>query len=224
MKALTICQPYAHLIVTPEDELMAWSWSVKRCENRMWGTDYRGELAIHAGTARSWLLSYRDAYERRESLTFGAIVGVAELAQCLPVETVIGLAQACPDSMIGEWSALRHLTSVHSLGPFCWLLSNVRRIEPVPCRGAQRLWNVPVDVERVVRDRLIPKCGSCLKCLDGVTIAGIPFAMCRMVFCSVCGNKRCPHATDCRLPCTGSNEPGQDGSVYKRIGGASSRE
>jgi hypothetical protein len=32
--------------------------------------------------------------------------------------------------------------------------------------------------------------------------------------CSICGNKRCPHATDHRLTCTGSNEPGQIGSSY----------
>ena len=32
--------------------------------------------------------------------------------------------------------------------------------------------------------------------------------------CETCGNKRCPHHTDHRLACTGSNEPGQPGSVY----------
>ena len=36
-----------------------------------------------------------------------------------------------------------------------------------------------------------------------------------MVVCSTCGNKRCPHATDHRLECSGSNEPGQPGSVHK---------
>lgn len=36
----------------------------------------------------------------------------------------------------------------------------------------------------------------------------------RMIICKFCGNKRCPHASDCRLNCTGSNEPGQPGSVY----------
>jgi hypothetical protein len=35
-----------------------------------------------------------------------------------------------------------------------------------------------------------------------------------MICCSVCGNKRCPKATDHTLACTGSNEPGQEGSVY----------
>ena len=32
--------------------------------------------------------------------------------------------------------------------------------------------------------------------------------------CKACGNKRCPKATDCELPCTNSNEPGQPGSIY----------
>lgn len=35
-----------------------------------------------------------------------------------------------------------------------------------------------------------------------------------MIVCQKCGNKRCPHATDHRLECTNSNEPGQEGSVY----------
>lgn len=34
------------------------------------------------------------------------------------------------------------------------------------------------------------------------------------IACPVCGNKRCPRATDHRLECTGSNKPGQPGSVY----------
>jgi hypothetical protein len=35
-----------------------------------------------------------------------------------------------------------------------------------------------------------------------------------MWLCPVCGNKRCPKATDHRLDCTGSNDPGQPGSRY----------
>lgn len=30
-----------------------------------------------------------------------------------------------------------------------------------------------------------------------------------MVVCDLCGNKRCPHAEDHNLRCTGSNEPDQ---------------
>lgn len=36
----------------------------------------------------------------------------------------------------------------------------------------------------------------------------------RMILCPDCGNKRCPKASDHRLACTKSNEPGQEGSVY----------
>jgi hypothetical protein len=33
--------------------------------------------------------------------------------------------------------------------------------------------------------------------------------------CEVCGNKRCPHHSDHRLACSGSNESGQLGSIYR---------
>lgn len=36
-----------------------------------------------------------------------------------------------------------------------------------------------------------------------------------MIVCPVCGNKRCPKASDHELICTGSNLPGQEGSIYK---------
>lgn len=37
----------------------------------------------------------------------------------------------------------------------------------------------------------------------------------RFVVCHDCGNKRCPRANDHRNACTGSNEPGQEGSAYQ---------
>lgn len=37
----------------------------------------------------------------------------------------------------------------------------------------------------------------------------------RFVVCPDCGNKRCPRANDHRNSCTGSNEPGQEGSAYQ---------
>jgi hypothetical protein len=36
-----------------------------------------------------------------------------------------------------------------------------------------------------------------------------------MLLCQTCGNKRCPHASDHELACTGSNDPGQPGSIYE---------
>lgn len=63
-------------------------------------------------------------------------------------------------------------------------------------------------------------CGVCHKCLEGKTVElapgfHMPITATRMVVCETCGNKRCPHATDCALACTGSNEPGQKGSVWE---------
>ncbi|HCM9486482.1 TPA: hypothetical protein N5N92_004353 [Enterobacter kobei] len=54
---------------------------------------------------------------------------------------------------------------------------------------------------------VIPDC-SCHACRP------VTFADSRFVVCPVCGNKRCPHANDHRNACTGSNEPGQEGSAY----------
>lgn len=37
----------------------------------------------------------------------------------------------------------------------------------------------------------------------------------RMSLCPKCGNKRCPGAADHRNECSGSNKPGQKGSLYE---------
>lgn len=58
---------------------------------------------------------------------------------------------------------------------------------------------------------LDPPC--CHRCEEHA--AKHPFWLARMIWCGTCGNKRCPKATDHRLVCTGSNEPGQPGSVYR---------
>lgn len=54
---------------------------------------------------------------------------------------------------------------------------------------------------------VIPDC-SCRTCHP------VTFSDSRFVVCPECGNKRCPHANDHRNACTGSNEPGQEGSAY----------
>ncbi len=60
---------------------------------------------------------------------------------------------------------------------------------------------------------------NCRQCLrdrkeENPLGSGWPTEMTRMILCQICGNKRCPHATDHRNECTGSNVPGQDGSTY----------
>jgi hypothetical protein len=53
---------------------------------------------------------------------------------------------------------------------------------------------------------------DCLCCYDNhpdKTPFNRPFIVCR-----TCGNKRCPKATNHNLACSGSNEPGQQGSEW----------
>ncbi len=56
-----------------------------------------------------------------------------------------------------------------------------------------------------------PPC-PCRVCLDERE-KDVPFlqktAVGRMIVCPTCGNKRCPHAANHNLKCTGSNAPGQ---------------
>jgi hypothetical protein len=57
-------------------------------------------------------------------------------------------------------------------------------------------------------------CG-CYDCLSQETNEhGWPKTTGMMVLCPICGNKRCPRATNHANRCTNSNEPGQEGSRY----------
>lgn len=69
---------------------------------------------------------------------------------------------------------------------------------------------IEIDAEKIFaeRDALnTPDCW-CRTCRP-VTMTDM-----RFVVCPECGNKRCPHANDHQNACTGSNEPGQEGSGY----------
>lgn len=69
------------------------------------------------------------------------------------------------------------------------------------------------------QDEFARECGcySCTKQRDDVrenpTFENMEIGK-RFIACEVCGNKRCPKATDHRLACTNSNEPGQTGSRF----------
>lgn len=124
MKALTVCQPYAELLIA----------GLKPVENRKWRTAFRGRLWIHAGKSKDWL----DDEELHPSelavmrpLVFGAIIGAVDIVDCCSVDKL----------------SLELQQSHHANGPFCLVAQNPRRLEqPVPCRGALALWDVPADV------------------------------------------------------------------------------
>ncbi|MCP4248068.1 MAG: ASCH domain-containing protein [bacterium] len=135
MKALSVNQPWAWLIIH----------GGKWIENRTWSTTYRGPLAIHAGRSRRWLDDWylpdgtgRDCglrnadcgltLPRRDDLIFGAVIGLVDLVDCLPSDH--------PRVTGDRWN---------DGAGWCWVLSNPRPIEPVTCRGRQRLFDVELE-------------------------------------------------------------------------------
>ena len=126
IRAITIQQP--------------WAWAVahggKTIENRNWGLAYRGPIAIHAGLTWS-----EDG--GRDARVLNALRGTDALTQT-------GLAR-------GAVVALADLVDEHPDAGCCrpWgqpgehhlVLANVRPLgEPLPCRGALGLWQLPTAI------------------------------------------------------------------------------
>lgn len=67
------------------------------------------------------------------------------------------------------------------------------------------------EVERLTAERDCP----CRDCRMARLDPSVYPARREMILCPTCGNKRCPHATNHNHACTGSNDPGQEGSEYQ---------
>lgn len=155
LQALTIQQPYAHLIVCPQDHLPDGVIR-KEVENRTQLHSFRGEFAVHAGKSFDWfehgdwpgVRTVNHASQVPE-MAFGAIVAVADVLTCLSIDQ-IRVKNYRPE--IGEILLRSHK---HICGPFVLVLGNVRKLlKPVACTGAQGWWFVPIEVEAAVRCQL----------------------------------------------------------------------
>lgn len=137
-RALTICQPYAHLIATP-DEQLPMGYVQKRAENRSWFCAYRGPLAIHAGKGTKYL--EEGDRERFPGMVFGAVVAIAEMVACVHYG-----ARHRGKSLPDEYKWIED--HPHAEGPYCFILERVRPLAlPYYTRGAQGLWNVDIPEE-----------------------------------------------------------------------------
>lgn len=143
MRAVTVCQPYASLIMS----------GTKRVENRDWPLKYRGRIYIHAGKSRQWLstvevdgvLHCRYMNRPVAELPFGMVLGVATLVDCLP------LAEIRTGKHDAKYPWIRE--HEHTSGPWCWVFAeNPQPIVPVPYKGAQGLFDInPLSLEDVAR-------------------------------------------------------------------------
>ena len=146
MRALTLWRPW--------DEPVACG--TKPVENRSWAppSSIRGAwIAIHAGKKydaggaafimqRGFSLLPRAASDSRS----GCVVAVVRLAGAFH--------QTAPEPIWHDptWQAV--LLSPWFCGPWGWLFDRAVSLRPIPCRGAQGLWILPSDVERLVRAEL----------------------------------------------------------------------
>lgn len=126
MKALSIWQPWASLIIA----------GPKRVENRNWGTPWRGPLLIHASKAQGEKPDWQgpiddiDGQPEFDALPFGALLGIVKLTACV---------------MYDEDKRVRR----HSWasGPVCWVMLDPQPFaEPIPYRGQRKLFDVPDDI------------------------------------------------------------------------------
>ena len=146
MKALTIHQP--------------WNWLIanrhKPVENRGWwppkGT-LSTRIALHAGKTldhHAVDMLREEGYPLPDGYVLGAVEAVATVAGW--VDDARRGARA-PGTDMAVIEAARD----HSLycGPVGWVLTDVILLpEPVPCRGFQKLWTLPADVERAVLEQI----------------------------------------------------------------------
>lgn len=127
MKTITILQPWASLIAC----------GAKRIETRSWSTSHRGPLAIHAGRTVPSMEFFTPKVEAalwNEDTPFGKVIAIAELVDC--VEMTNERIAAWRDRYGYDEIAFGHFEP----GRYAWILANVRRVEPVPAKGRQRLW------------------------------------------------------------------------------------
>ena len=156
MKAITVLQPWASLIAC----------GAKKIETRSWATSYRGPIAIHAGKSekyygmehqepflsalRSEILAIKDVGGSVEAeydevgvdLPYGKVIAIADLVDCVKVVGYDNFAKS-PILDRKSWllgDAKEIAFGDYSVGRYAWILDNVRRIDPVPAKGKQRLW------------------------------------------------------------------------------------
>lgn len=169
MKALTLTQPWASLVVLGE----------KSIETRSWKTSHRGRIAIHAGKrypdyARG--LCYQEpfasalidwpgiAFSNSDELPTGCILGTVELVSVRQVHghTDQGPILGWPEhddfgasiGDLGRFVAAQHpwhqevAFGDYSPGRYAWLLRDpVMFSEPIPAKGALSLWQWEAPAE-----------------------------------------------------------------------------
>jgi activating signal cointegrator 1 len=128
MKALTVQQPWAHLIAQ----------GLKRIETRSWPTDHRGSLLIHAGST-----IHRHASDLLRidwhHLALQQFLAVVQVIDVVPIRSVTS-NQAILENEL-RVDGFEFKCGVYKPQHYAWLLAAVVPVEsPLMVVGRQRLW------------------------------------------------------------------------------------
>ena len=125
MKALSIRQPWAGLILR----------GLKDIENRDWTTKYRGVIAIHASQALYWD-DFNAASATCKSLG-------------IRIENPVEFDEFQRGAIVGTVELIDVVTDSDSpwfLGAYGWVLRNPRIVKPIPYKGKLGFWTFPDDL------------------------------------------------------------------------------
>jgi len=153
VKALTLWRPWPWAIFHAPSDL-------KRVENRSWKPP-------------SWIIGERIAIHAGRRFQREAVEFVADIAGECPTSAddhptgVIGVARvmgwvrplellASPDPSAPAWVQAAQ-RSDWLVGDYGWVLGGVVALpEPIECKGAQGLWNVPADIALAIEAQAPP--------------------------------------------------------------------
>ena len=122
MKALTIKQPWASLIVN----------EYKKYEFRSWKTNYRGKVLIHAGLSKEYDIINKVQSYNLEYIN-GAIIGEADIVDCILVDKKFDHNLKQIDSIV---------YGNDHVGNYAWKLENIKKYDkPIYVKGKLGLWN-----------------------------------------------------------------------------------
>jgi hypothetical protein len=116
MKALSLKQPFAELVVSGK----------KTVELRKWNTKFRGDFLIHASKNPDKKAMKKFGFDE---LPLGFIIGKSKL---IDVKKYLSKEECAQDKD-------KHLADF-SWGSFGFVLENPKRIKPIPAKGKLNFW------------------------------------------------------------------------------------
>lgn len=134
MKALSLLQPWASLVVI----------GAKQIETRSWSTAYRGPLLIHASKGKAGEIFAQDAPFKKyianfRQLPFGYIIGMVTLTDVVRIGT--GSLQNANDEMMNKLTMEEKAFGDYTPGRFAWILEDAIAFKtPLGARGTLSLW------------------------------------------------------------------------------------